>query len=888
MPASTAVRLSARSPIRILACLAWCLVTASLGQTPPPFSPAKFDPSDVYFQGYLASRSAERLEGSGDYIRAAEQYHKADELFSTIRQYYPDWKPDMVGRRARKTTDALAEVRAKADRQLEEKRNVVAELEGGVRTGAEPVDATTEPPGILEIDPIASRRLNEAEQEVKRLRRLIATQRAEADSLRQQAQESGQQAAEQQRQLDAEEKARLEAEIRKLRRTAVMERTKAEAEIERLRKITDQTTREAEQKVRQFKDLADSSRTKMEAELERLKQLQGQERREAEAEIERLRAQTAEATAGAREAALKLQELNRNNDDQSQQQLARLQQIAEEARIAAEQKQLELDRNSSRDRSRIGDLKRREQLLMSKLKAAEATANSLRARLAAAPVQGEVESLNRKIQQLEQEHQAMSLSLRQSRSGFTQAMDRIATLESELKEARQQATDMQRDLDIERQASNAVVAGQRRQIEALEDQLNEKSELLSQANLEISKLRRELSESQDAFSQLREERDALLLERDQMKALLNLNEAGRIQDLIDQNMALAKNLREANEKLDRMYRESNADKDAVTEALRDLAIAKSQINRLHKEKLDQDKRLAEMEQRLKLEQDALASGQASADPAEVAMLRDIIQRQLRTQQRRRQARELLVDAVKDLSVQDERLADAVELFEAQEMILSPEEQKLIADRQVDGEFVSPFTRSRESVRNATTSLNQDIAVFDRTAKKSFLAGRLLPTRELYEMILEKHPGHVPTLCKVGIVHLKLDETTAAADSFRRAIELDNHNPYALRMLAYSLMRSGQLEEAAPAAREAVELAPNDAKAQILLATLSFQIGNEEDAIAHFKGAINADPLLSEPYYNLALIYSMSGRRDLAEKFYRQALERGALPDAELEKSLESE
>ena len=173
---------------------------------------------------------------------------------------------------------------------------------------------------------------------------------------------------------------------------------------------------------------------------------------------------------------------------------------------------------------------------------------------------------------------------------------------------------------------------------------------LAQAHTRINGLMNELRESQEAFAQLRSERDSLLQERDQMAALLKLNEAGRIQDLIEQNMSLAKNLREANEKVDRLNRESNADKDATIDALRDLAIAKSQINRLHQDKRDQDKRLAELENRLKNEEKILSTGQASADPAEVEVLRDIIKRQLRVQERRRQARDLLVEAAKELGV----------------------------------------------------------------------------------------------------------------------------------------------------------------------------------------------------------------------------------------------
>jgi tetratricopeptide (TPR) repeat protein len=432
-----------------------------------------------------------------------------------------------------------------------------------------------------------------------------------------------------------------------------------------------------------------------------------------------------------------------------------------------------------------------------------------------------------------------------------------------------------------------VVAGQRRQLDALERELTHKNTELTKANERIAGLMNELRESREAFSQLRDERDSLLRERDQMAALLKLNEASRIQDLIEQNMALARDLREANEKVDRLYRESNADKDAYTDALRDLAIAKSQINRLQQDKREQERRLAELENRLKNEELALGNGQVAADPAEIEMLRDIIKRQLRVQERRRQARDLLVEAAKELGTRDERLAKAIELFDAQEISLSPEEQRLIADKQVDGEFISPFARDRASVNRATNELNRDIAVFERTAEKSFLAGRLLPTRELFQMIIEQHPGHTPSLCKLGVVHLRLEEPAAAVDAFRRAVELDANNPYASRMLGFSLMQLGDYPAAEQAVRRAVELAPTDAKSQMLLATLCYRLGRAGEAESHFKAAINADPLPSEPYYNLALLCSRDRRMEDAKNYYQQALERGAVPDPALERTLDN-
>ncbi len=45
-------------------------------------------------------------------------------------------------------------------------------------------------------------------------------------------------------------------------------------------------------------------------------------------------------------------------------------------------------------------------------------------------------------------------------------------------------------------------------------------------------------------------------------------------------------------------------------------------------------------------------------------------------------------------------------------------------------------------------------------------------------------------------------------------------------------------------------------------------------------------MLSEPYYNLALIHLRMDRKEDAREFYQQALERGALPDPKLEKQLQ--
>jgi tetratricopeptide (TPR) repeat protein len=315
-------------------------------------------------------------------------------------------------------------------------------------------------------------------------------------------------------------------------------------------------------------------------------------------------------------------------------------------------------------------------------------------------------------------------------------------------------------------------------------------------------------------------------------------------------------------------------------------MTKAQINRLHQERRAQDQRLVELENRLKNEQASLASGQASSDPAEVQVLRDIIQRQLRVQERRRQARDLLVEAVKDMGTQDERLQRAIDLFDGQEITLSPEEERLIAGEKVDGELFSPsFGQDRATVGRNTAEMNRDIAVYERTAEKSFAAGRYLPTRELFKMIVEQHPGHVPALCKLGVVELKLNDPLAAADTFRRAVELDTDNPYAHRMLGFSYYLQGDFKSAAQHVKESTVLSPDDAKSLSLMGSIQEQLGLLGEAESYYKAAISADPNLSDPYYNLARLCGRDGRLDIARTYYQQALERGALPDPKLELAL---
>jgi tetratricopeptide (TPR) repeat protein len=692
-----------------------------------------FDPSDVYFQGYLAARAGEQLEKDLDFVGSLSKYQQATELFSSVEKFYPDWKADMVKNRKDLTLKALAGVQEKAGERLKKDETVIAELEGGEKVGAKMINPAkgvkSLNPGVLEVDPLKARRLKDAEAELERLRDEI--NKAEAAS----------------------------------------------------KQSTHQLT--------------------------------------------------------------------------------------------------------------IEDLRKQNQMLSGQLKAVQKEVNSLRSQMAVAPMEGVMQSLNEKIAQLNQEKEVMNMALKTSRGDHNQALSKVEILTADMEimkkqaaELRQKQADTKRDLETERQVANEVVAGQLKQMAQMERALEEKSKQLEQANKQIAGLTKELEESRAAYSELQEERDGLLRERDHLAALLKLNESGRIEELVAQNVGLAKALREAKEQVERLNLDNNATKDMIAEAHRDLGIAKSQINRLIQEKQEQDKRIAELTEKLQHEEALLVSGETDASNEEVAMLREVILKQLRQQERRRQAKELLVDTVKKMGQEDEQMKDAIEILNASELELTPDEQKLVADQNVDGELYSPTSaRDRETVGREVAKLNIELESYNRAARKAYVSNRFHSARELFEMMIDQHPGHIPAICKLGVLQLKLEEPVGALASFQKAIELDKDNPYANRMLGFTYMQLDELDKAEKHLGRAVELAPDDAISYMYLGAICHMLGNAEEAVSQFKGAIAADPIPSDPYYNIAMIYASQGRIKDAKPYYSKALERGAIPDQDLESKI---
>jgi myosin heavy subunit len=542
---------------------------------------------------------------------------------------------------------------------------------------------------------------------------------------------------------------------------------------------------------------------------------------------------------------------------------------------------------SARNAARASDLERQRDDLNARLRQTTTELEALRARLSTAPVQSEMDRLNERLRSIEQERQAMGMALSQSRQQQLQSQAKIEMLQADYQAMRQQAADLQRNLELERKNANAVTNAQIKQLQQLEQSLKQKDAQIASANARIGTLEKQLQESLDASQELRTERDDLLRERDHMAALLKLSESGRIQQLIEQNMGLAKELREAKERVERLHQNNLESNDQLAEALRDLAITKTRIINLQTEKRAQEQRLDDLEKQLVAQEKALASGEAiTANPQETDALRDVIKRQLRVQERRKRAAQLLLDAAKkQIKGADADYDEAIALLTDEEITLTADEQKILDARRVDGEIYSPYAGSKERVNAATTAMQQQIDDYTKAAVRAFGSQRLSACREVLEMILDLHPGHIPTMTKLGVVQLRLNDPQAAIQILRTAVENDETRALSHRLLALAHYNNGDFAAAETSIVRALEIDPNDAEAHTVHGNTLLLLKRASESERAYLKSVALNPESSEALHNLAVLCQRNGRLKEANDHYQKALLHGAAPNPDLEAAL---
>lgn len=160
-------------------------------------------------------------------------------------------------------------------------------------------------------------------------------------------------------------------------------------------------------------------------------------------------------------------------------------------------------------------------------------------------------------------------------------------------------------------------------------------------------------------------------------------------------------------------------------------------------------------------------------------------------------------------------------------------------------------------------------------------------RKAYRKALELAPDNLVALINLGVIEFYAGNNEEAEKLLKRAVQLKLDAAPAWLTLGIIAMEQNRLEEALAALTQATLLDPRNARARNYLGVVVGRKGWLDGAQAELRKAVEIDPAYSDAHYNLAAFYleSKPPYFELARRHYYRAIELGAEPDPEIEKTL---
>lgn len=137
---------------------------------------------------------------------------------------------------------------------------------------------------------------------------------------------------------------------------------------------------------------------------------------------------------------------------------------------------------------------------------------------------------------------------------------------------------------------------------------------------------------------------------------------------------------------------------------------------------------------------------------------------------------------------------------------------------------------------------------------------------------EAEPPNALALCEAAWNREIAGDLHGATDLYRAAIAADKPNPQINFQIAELLYRQGDLNGARERYFSAIELDDEFVEARANLGCVLAELGNDELAIAAFRGALRQHPEYAEVHFHLARLLKRNDFEDEAREHYRIFLE----------------
>ncbi len=488
----------------------------------------------------------------------------------------------------------------------------------------------------------------------------------------------------------------------------------------------------------------------------------------------------------------------------------------------------------------------------------------------------------------QEECRRMAAAYRDLNAKFEDSQKELITARLEQKMYKDRYEQLQQQVTTERSAGNEVVRSLTQQLAELEAKYRASEEAREKAEARIVELETTLAKTQEELARVTRERDALKAENEQLRAIVELNSPEKTKALLDQNLTLDQQLKEAMARIAELEGMAAGSEDERNVLQQQLSSARGEADRLrdemsgiYEENMGYRRRVSELTERLNnIEADLNKNeGKTPADPAlaeENELLREVIAKQRRSLAMQEEGRKLLIETYKQIKNQDPATLHALQRLDQESTLELTVAERRVMEAAIKGETEQSTQAVRESLQLETLA---DLA------SKAFTKGRYTAAEQLYRTLNDAQPDHVAGLVNLGTILLYRNKCDESLEFFSRATRLAPDLAISYFLAGVSYYRLDRLEEAARMFARTIELDPANAEAFFYLANIEGVSGQYDLALKHFAAALKLKPSLGDAHYNMARLYAEMKKIPEAARAYDRAIQHGAEPDPEFENYL---
>jgi chromosome segregation ATPase len=305
-------------------------------------------------------------------------------------------------------------------------------------------------------------------------------------------------------------------------------------------------------------------------------------------------------------------------------------------------------------------------------------------------------------------------------------------------------------------------------------------------------------------------------------------------------------------------------------------------------------RIADLENQLEATSAAAASA-TSAIAQENALLRGIVNRSLREEQNRQDARRRIESELTRLQIQSSKLLSQLDAMTRTPTLLDDREQKLFAGPPPGAggggsnaiELVAEkpaATPDAAAASPSTPDLPPELLTRAAEANDQFRKGNYDAAIRIYESIAASSPSSYLAAVNLGVAQLRAGDYSGSGANLAKALNIRPGDAFALTHLGIALFREGKMEAAAATLQEASKSDPRNHLAPFFRGLALSRIGDRIGAMRELERSITNNPDYAQAHFNLALLLATAEPKDIASAkiHYEKAVGLGAAPDPVLE------